>query len=80
MTERRSDRQDGDGQNSGDRNGAYLHTDPQDGRVYWARDADAFIRRVGSQDEGCYGNSSLVTLREPPTFRGRHTRGIPLEE
>lgn len=45
-------------------------------------DVEVLFRENNKRDDGrgVFGNSSLATLREPPTFTGKHTRGTPLEE
>lgn len=63
-----------------ERKGWYRWVDPRTGEACLIRDADDFIRGVGSRDEGYYGDSSLHTLRDPAPSRGRHTRGTPLED
>ncbi|MDP3727003.1 MAG: hypothetical protein Q8Q96_01650 [bacterium] len=83
MTERRSAGQGGlavrRGQKREDLDSSLYFVDPE-GRVYRREDADAFVRRIGSRDNGYYGDSSLADLGADRPGRVRRTKRFDSEE
>lgn len=78
MADRRERISGQDGQNSGDLFRVRTVRD-QHGNPCRVIDVEALFREANRRDsdKGAFGNSSLRTLREPPTFRGKHTMGTP---